>query len=205
MRTLLLDLKAPLQSWGTGSAYRRHDTADHPTRSGITGLIASALGRPRDADNTDISRLRYGCLTIRPGRHVTDLQTMGRRRDGRPNPLQTRQYLMDARFLIGLEAEDDDPLPDRIADAIKHPTHPPYLGRRGCPPAGPIPVHITDQPLEQALAGDGDTWIEPHDPNTIDPDRLIVRWDRPNGFRRFASHVETLLDPFLDFAQGDPS
>ena len=45
MRTLLLWLEAPLQSWGAGSRYGRRDTLPFPTRSGILGLLCCAMGR----------------------------------------------------------------------------------------------------------------------------------------------------------------
>ena len=45
MKTLLLWLEAPLQSWGAGSRYGRRDTLPFPTRSGILGLLCCAMGR----------------------------------------------------------------------------------------------------------------------------------------------------------------
>ena len=45
MRTLLLWLEAPLQSWGADSRYGRRDTLPFPTRSGILGLLCCAMGR----------------------------------------------------------------------------------------------------------------------------------------------------------------
>ncbi len=41
---LLLWLEAPLQSWGHDSKFGRRDTLDFPTKSGVLGLICSALG-----------------------------------------------------------------------------------------------------------------------------------------------------------------
>jgi CRISPR system Cascade subunit CasD len=41
---LLMWLEAPLQSWGADSKFNRRDTVKFPTKSGITGLILSALG-----------------------------------------------------------------------------------------------------------------------------------------------------------------
>ncbi len=45
MRTLLLWLEAPLQSWGADSRYGRRDTLPFPTRSGVLGLLCCAMGR----------------------------------------------------------------------------------------------------------------------------------------------------------------
>jgi CRISPR system Cascade subunit CasD len=41
---LLLWLEAPLQSWGFDSRFGRRDTLAFPTKSGVLGLICSALG-----------------------------------------------------------------------------------------------------------------------------------------------------------------
>lgn len=41
---LLLWLEAPLQSWGFDSKFGRRDTQAFPTKSGIMGLLCSALG-----------------------------------------------------------------------------------------------------------------------------------------------------------------
>lgn len=41
---LLLWLEAPLQSWGHDSKFGRRDTLNFPTKSGVLGLICSALG-----------------------------------------------------------------------------------------------------------------------------------------------------------------
>lgn len=41
---LLLWFEAPLQSWGSDSKFGRRDTLSFPTRSGVLGLICSAMG-----------------------------------------------------------------------------------------------------------------------------------------------------------------
>lgn len=41
---LLLWLEAPLQSWGSDSKFGRRDTQAFPTKSGVLGLVCSALG-----------------------------------------------------------------------------------------------------------------------------------------------------------------
>jgi CRISPR system Cascade subunit CasD len=41
---LALLLDGPMQSWGYSSRFDRRTTALHPTRSGIIGLLAAALG-----------------------------------------------------------------------------------------------------------------------------------------------------------------
>lgn len=41
---LLLWFEAPLQSWGSDSKFGRRDTLNFPTKSGVLGLVCSALG-----------------------------------------------------------------------------------------------------------------------------------------------------------------
>jgi CRISPR system Cascade subunit CasD len=41
---LLLWLEAPLQSWGADSKFGRRDTLAFPTKSGVLGLVCSAMG-----------------------------------------------------------------------------------------------------------------------------------------------------------------
>ena len=41
---LLLWFEAPLQSWGADSKFGRRDTRNFPTKSGVLGLLCSALG-----------------------------------------------------------------------------------------------------------------------------------------------------------------
>ena len=44
MATLLLRLAAPLQSWGMDSKFETRKTNREPTKSGVVGLLAAALG-----------------------------------------------------------------------------------------------------------------------------------------------------------------
>lgn len=43
-RYLLLWLEGPLQAWGADSRFGRRDTLNFPTKSGVLGLLCSALG-----------------------------------------------------------------------------------------------------------------------------------------------------------------
>lgn len=50
MSTLLLRLAAPLQAWGTESKFESRRTQREPSKSGVIGMLAAALGLRRDAD-----------------------------------------------------------------------------------------------------------------------------------------------------------
>ena len=47
MSTLLLRLAGPMQSWGTDSKFDVRRTQREPSKSGVIGLVAAALGIPR--------------------------------------------------------------------------------------------------------------------------------------------------------------
>jgi len=65
-----------MQSWGVSSRYGSRDTLDHPSKSGVIGLCAAALGRRRDESIADLAALRYGVLVVDPGQVAEDYQTV---------------------------------------------------------------------------------------------------------------------------------
>ncbi|MFF9360325.1 CRISPR-associated protein Cas5 [Streptomyces griseoluteus] len=48
MTGFIRQVGGPLQSWSEHSTFTDRDTNAHPTRSGLIGMIASALGIPRE-------------------------------------------------------------------------------------------------------------------------------------------------------------
>ena len=56
MATLLLRLAAPLQAWGADSKFETRKTNREPTKSGVIGLLAAALGLRRD-ESEGLARL----------------------------------------------------------------------------------------------------------------------------------------------------
>lgn len=159
MSTLLLRLAGPMQSWGTQSRYSLRDTGQEPSKSGVIGLVAAALGRPRDRDISDLAGLRMGVRVDHEGRVLKDFHTalhVIRADRGRSNSavISDRYYLADADFLVGLES-DDAPLLDQIHQAVGNPHWPLCLGRKAFPIG--LPVYIPDGlqddvSLEDALA-----------------------------------------------------
>ena len=65
-KTLLLRLAAPMQSWGVASKYTTRDTAMGPSKSGVIGLLAAALGRGRDESIEDLAGLKFGVRADQP-------------------------------------------------------------------------------------------------------------------------------------------
>ncbi|CAM5301497.1 type I-E CRISPR-associated protein Cas5/CasD [Streptomyces fumanus] len=160
-RGLLLRLAGPLQSWGTHSKYARRDTARFPTRSGVVGMLAAGLGRPRQASLDDLTELSMTVRVDRPGVVLSDFHTVGgglpadetvitvdgkHRSEGKSTLVSRRQYLADAAFTLALTS-DDEGLLHSCAAALRDPHWPLYLGRRSCPPEGPILLGHVDEPL----------------------------------------------------------
>ncbi|UNT95280.1 type I-E CRISPR-associated protein Cas5/CasD [Allobaculum mucilyticum] len=148
MYTLLLRLAGPLQSWGADSKFEIRYTENAPTKSGIIGMIAAALGRRRDESLEDLSNLQYGVRIDQPGEVIEDFHTA--RKDEKTSYITRRYYLSDAVFVVGIESDDPVKLED-IKNALQYPEFPLFLGRRSCPPDPRMVLGIVEKPLEQAL------------------------------------------------------
>lgn len=140
--TVLLRCAGPMQSWGTRSRFGIRDTEREPSKSGILGLVAAALGRPRTADLSDLASLRMHTRVDRAGLVMTDYQTaleVAKADGGTPGTvLSYRHYLADARFLVALEG--DSALCEQIHLALRRPRWPLYLGRKSYVPGEPVAV-----------------------------------------------------------------
>lgn len=139
MSVLLLKLAGPLQSWGSSSRYVRRSTQKEPTKSAVIGLLASAQGRLRGDGIEDLLDLSFGVRIDQPGTLVNDFQTERPNR-GEPMPPTHRYYMSDAKYLVGLGA--DDALLTGLDDALRHPRWPLFLGRRSCPPEYPVSLGL---------------------------------------------------------------
>ena len=159
MATLLLKLAGPLQSWGSESRFNERKTRHEPTKSGVIGLLAAALGRRRTEDVSDLAELTMAVRIDQPGHIERDFQSAHTRRYDKNRqawvfdkamPLSNRYYLSDAVFVVGLDG--DPSLLAECASALNHPCFPLYLGRRSCPPSDRVFLaYLEDACLMQAL------------------------------------------------------
>lgn len=162
---LLLRLEGPIQSWGTRSRWDVRDTGLEPTKSGIIGLLGCAFGYLRqDPRLEDLDRsLIYSVRVDSPGVISTDFHTVSgyhrlanggyKFQGGTASSMSTaihsventivshRDYLHDARFLVGLEGEHSLLL--EIEKKLTAPTWPLFLGRKSCIPTRPIFERLT--------------------------------------------------------------
>lgn len=158
MATLLLRLAAPLQSWGMDSKFETRKTNREPTKSGVVGLLAAALGIGREEPEKliPLNQLRFGVRVDQEGDFLVDYHVARKeektRKAEKITPYITyRHYLTDAIFLAGLESQDDAFLQE-LAQALRHPAFPLFLGRRSCPPTMPLCLGIRQKNLKTALA-----------------------------------------------------
>lgn len=181
MPTLLLRLGGAMQSWGTTSRFDQRDTGKEPSKSGVIGLLAAALGIDREnwTDLKPLTRLSMGVRHDRAGIPKYDYQTVGqgteeivdsvgnvqiRSRmilangkypsgDKLGEGVQSyRHYLADAAFLVALEGEDRSLL-ERTHAALRNPVWPLALGRKSYVPSESIWIEngLQDAPLRDVL------------------------------------------------------
>ena len=152
MPTLLLKFDSPIQSWGTSLKLKNHDTDTYPSKSGVIGLIASALGRSREEDISDLAALNFGVRIDKPGIVIDDFQVS--EVPGKEKKIGHRKYLSDACFLCAIEADIDTLV--IIEQALLHPAFALFSGRRGCPVTAELVQGIVEMSLLDALL-DGDS------------------------------------------------
>jgi CRISPR system Cascade subunit CasD len=206
--TLFLRLEGPLQSWGERSRWSVRDTAAEPTKSGVIGLIACALGYRTDEQIRPLSqKTRFGVRIDAPGTLLTDYHTIGGGYDyptlltsqGKPKKtpksephteLSYRDYLSAASFLVAVQihAAVDASLITQMSDALQNPVWPVFLGRKACIPSRPVFDGTGDyENLETAL-NDHQTFTA----YTLNPKhktepfqlRMVIESDEPRGMRR---------------------
>ncbi len=155
---LALLLDGPMQSWGHASRFERRTTALHPTRSGVIGVIAAAMGIDKHVMDEAEQLARFKPLLVTtltlPSRDrwakdllmqrledyhtVTGIRRASCKVDDDATVQTYRHYLLDARF--GVLLEGPSPLLEEIAAALRNPKWGVWLGRKCCLPASPLLV-----------------------------------------------------------------
>lgn len=150
--SLLLLLKGPLQSWGDASRYSTRATAERPSKSGIIGLLAAAEGRRRTDSVEDLAALKFAVRVDQSGRLLRDYQTAQpwQTKPSAPAKLSTRYFLSDAAFVVAIESDTKELL-DGMAEALRNPKFPLFMGRRSCPVHPGLVIGVTEHDAETAL------------------------------------------------------
>lgn len=161
MYSLLLKFKAPLQAWGAESRFKVRHTNNEPTKSGVIGLLAAALGRGRQEPVDDLAQLEFAVRVDHPGQLTRDYHTarnwFGKDKNSQ---LSTRYYLADAVFLVAL-ASPQKALLEELETALRRPAYPLYLGRRACPANPDLVLGIREGKAEEVLRAE-ETWYAPN-------------------------------------------
>ena len=161
---LAVYLDAPLQSWGVASRFQRRGTESHPSKSGVLGLVAAAMGIDKHAPD-EAARLEplVACAfsvfpiaiherfqpillsedyhTVGGGydrEHSMDKLRIARKASGGPSTtvVTRRFYLEQARFACVLEGGADTLR--QAAAALENPVWGVWFGRKCCLPAAPL-------------------------------------------------------------------
>lgn len=143
---LFLRLEGILQSWGERARWDTRDTASVPTKSGVVGLIACAMGIPRGDERIMQleNKLRMGVRVDNPGLWIEDYHTItghirnaeGKVKKEEETKITPRRYLQDASFLVVFEGSRD--IIEECRRSLKSPVWQLFLGRKSCVPTVPI-------------------------------------------------------------------
>ena len=215
---LALLADGPMQSWGAASRFTRRTTELFPTKSGIVGLLAAAMGinkfapdepqfiaalsslhctviaLPRRKRGQPLPILRLEDFHTIGGGYDSeeDWQAMPRSADNQTlkNPVvSNRHYLLDARF--GVLLEGDAALVERVAAALRNPTWGVWLGRKCCLPASPLLAAVAldrDQGWRALLTRAG-----------LPPDSPLEQFDRVEDAAADGEGDEVLNDAPIAF------
>ena len=175
-----------MQSWGSMSRHRQRDTGIEPSKSGVVGLLAAALGRGRDQPIDDLAGLRMGVRIDREGLVASDYHTVGGSAKVAADLITLRHYLADASFLVALEG--DRAFLESIHLALRRPRWALFLGRRAFVPSAPVAMPddepwgpgVREADLESALRGYPWRWADER-PDRDRPARLRLVLEVPFG------------------------
>ena len=150
-------LAAPMASFGSYAGHERRGSELVPLRSAVLGLVGAAIGIDRsDADGqSDLRRYSVAVQSFQssvPTRDYHTVQTVPTSKARRPNSRRSaleragrdvntiitiRDYRCDVLIGAALWGDGQWSL-NRIADCLRNPKFPLYLGRKSCPLAGPL-------------------------------------------------------------------
>jgi len=168
---LILRFESYMQSWGVQDAWNDRGSRPEPTKSGVIGLLAAALGRKRGDPVDDLTPLRMAVRVEREGIPLDDFQTAGGGKfcgelygvcksdetklteKTAPQHVVVRHktYIHDAAFVVFLEGKGEEgrALIQKLFQAVKDPYWPLVFGRRCCLPTNPIALGVVDGNLDE--------------------------------------------------------
>lgn len=196
---LLLWFEAPLQSWGADSKFGRRDTLRFPTKSGVLGLVCSALGaggeqtellaRFAPLDMQAISYRKTKTNGQKQAREplLRDFQTVGNGYHGQ-NPWQSLLIpkTADGKKAVGggskltyryylqdavfaVALQVPSDLAESVSHALQNPNWDIYLGRKNC-----IPTELVFQGLFADMDSiNNQAWLLAQQKNLLEDFRVV--------------------------------
>jgi len=180
MEYLVFRLYGAMASWGDIAVGTSRHTANHPSKSAITGLIAAALGVKREDEKTQtqlsegyaFAFKQYSTGTLLQDFHTSqapdsvgkfqyrtrrDELVYGQKRLG--TVLSTREYLMDSIALVAVRSLNNAPFSlQKIKEKLLKPEFHLYLGRKSCPLSIPLSPQISNEYKGFKMALDRYQW-----------------------------------------------
>ena len=98
MKTILLKLAGPMQSYGTSSHFETRATDPHPSKSAIIGMVAAALGYRRSETEKiqTLNRLKFSVRIDSRGELLKDYHTV---KKYKPSGELDRTYVTNRYYL----------------------------------------------------------------------------------------------------------
>jgi len=202
MKYLLYQLYAPFSSWGSPLPGVVRRTDDHPTKSGVMGMLAASLGITQEMEPEFVqlaASLGFACREDRPGTEIMDFHTVS---VGKDPIISERYYLCDAAFTVCVWQKSNTPTLEELAHALTYPKGVPFLGRKCCTlglPPGPRIVEAEslseafDQyPLSELLkvTAESQRFFWEGDDSSMSKISELKRSDQPIGFFKYSSRIE---------------
>lgn len=159
MKTILLKLKGPMQSWGTSSHFETRNTDYYPSKSAVIGIIAACFGYRRDQGQDQekaikaLNELDFALRIDQPGMLLRDYHIAKKYQETGEVEQQyvtKRYYMEDAVFVVAISHADDERM-EKIYEALKHPYFSPFMGRRSCPVPLDFIIKMTEEDAITAL------------------------------------------------------
>ena len=162
---LVLQLYGPFAAFGDTAVGEYRPSYDHPSKSGIVGLLCAAMGISRTDEKRiqDLSAgLGFSVLVLESGKLLRDYHTaqvasepklkkrvVATRKDELDvdrveTILSSRDYRMDSLYRIAIWSNSSAVQLDQIENALLRPGFIPYLGRKSCPVAVPFVPQLVD-------------------------------------------------------------
>ncbi len=154
MKTLLLKMSGPLQTWGTSSRFETRHTDFYPSKSAIIGIISACLGYKRDDNRIlKLNELDFAVRIDQDGNIFRDYhiaQKFKPNGDFDRTYVTNRYYMEDAVCIVSI-SHSEEIFIEEIENALRYPYFQPFMGRRSIPLPLDFIIDSTDDSAVESL------------------------------------------------------